>query len=111
MEEKDLRKFLRTPGQDSIWGGKEAVIYFNLLRQRVEEMILDEKDLWVNTICINFNYCEKRKKGDFQNEEYSLAVSLADVLISLQTAFPLPLASVAVYLLKKGILDEWCKCS
>lgn len=105
-----MESYLGNSREDSIYGGEYATEYLKLLRQEIESLIISEIELLKFAICEKYRYCEKRKSGVFQNEDYSLAFGVADALMTHLTSFPLPIASVSAYLVKKGLLDGWCKC-
>ena len=61
-------------------------------------------------ICKDFSYCRKRRTKEFEEEGLLLSVAVADALITFATSLPLPVTSIAVYLVKNKILDRWCDC-
>lgn len=67
-----------------------------------ERVHLLQKDI-TEAVCIK--YCEKRN-----DEGLQVAVTIADALVSLYVEWPLPISYISVFLVKKGLLDKWCKC-
>ena len=71
-------------------------------------------DSWLRGIASDFKYllceqcayCANRNQMDGVN----LAATIADAFLSSAASMPVPLATVAVYLVKKGILDKVCGC-
>lgn len=61
-------------------------------------------------VCVKFAYCDKRRKGDFETEGWTVATGVADALLTHATGFPLPVTTVSVYLVKRRVLDLWCEC-
>jgi hypothetical protein len=57
-------------------------------------------------LCEQYSYCTKRQDMD----GVTLAATIADTLFVTATNIPIPVASIAVYLVKKKILDELCGC-
>jgi hypothetical protein len=57
-------------------------------------------------LCEQYSYCTKRQDMD----GVMLAATIADTLFVSTTNIPIPVASIAVYLVKKKILDELCGC-
>ncbi len=57
-------------------------------------------------LCEQYSYCVKRQDMDGIN----LAATIADALLVSATNIPIPLASIAVYLVRKKVLDELCGC-
>ena len=101
---------VRTSKSASIFGGEVAGYYFEMLRDTVKSMIADEKELLQIAICTNFNYCQKKRDGLFDGEEYSLSLAIADSLIAFAANFPFPVTSITAYLLKTRLLNDWCSC-
>lgn len=106
-----MRRSVNDFQKASIFGGEVAGEYFRRLREFVEDLLGRERDLLAFAACEHFGYCEKKKSGFFNNDEYTLAIALADAMVMYLTGFPLPVTMVATYIIKKGLLDEWCKCS
>ena len=61
-------------------------------------------------LCEECAYCEKRKRKEFQEEGWQLAIAIFDSLTALAIQFPVPLILISVYLLKHHVLDEFCGC-
>jgi hypothetical protein len=72
-------------------------------------------DSWVRGVASDFKYliceqcayCANRQQMDGVN----LAATIADALLSSAAAMPIPLTTIGVYLVKKGILDQLCGCN
>jgi hypothetical protein len=85
---EDMKSNVDGTRGESIFGGEVAAYYFELLRNKVESLIENEKELLRQAVCINFKYCEQRTHGLFDGEEYSLALAIADSLIAYLKNFP-----------------------
>lgn len=59
-------------------------------------------------VCIQWGYCKRRDQ--FSGDGASLAIAVAEVLIVANLAFTMPVTLLAVYLVKKGLLEVWCRC-
>lgn len=93
------------------WGGEFAI----RLKQYLSGSILDYLSAFegtvTNAICTKFDYCKRRKDGTLESEEITIGIAVADALLSAATSFPIPVTMVSAYIVKKGILDRWCKCN
>lgn len=71
----------------------------------------ESRDLLHQKICVEFRYCERRKEGAFEGDEATIAIGVAESLISAAADLGgVPVASLSVYLIKRRILDEFCDC-
>ncbi len=77
------------------------------IEQTFDEWFDQSKEQLFQIICVEWGYCEKRSKPEFQSS-VSFVVAIADFLIAKYTNFPSPLALSAV-LVAKG-LDKLCQC-
>ena len=92
------------------WGGEHANLWMRMLLDRSERVLEQWKDQIYDAVCVKFQYCKRRKDGAFQKEGLLLAIAVADSLLSASLMLPIPLTSVAVYIVKHHILDKWCRC-
>ncbi|MFY9622415.1 MAG: hypothetical protein WAM70_16540 [Pyrinomonadaceae bacterium] len=59
-------------------------------------------------LCIEWDYCEKRSA--FRGEGFQLTLAVADALLAFVTLIPIPVTSLSVYLVRRGVLDKICQC-
>jgi len=45
------------------------------------------------------------------NDDYSIAIALADSFIAYKYQFAFPIATIVAYILKKGLLKTLCECA
>jgi hypothetical protein len=57
-------------------------------------------------VCEEWRYCENRE--NLTSDGMHLAIAIADTLIVMH--LPFPVAAASVYVVKKQLLDRWCKC-
>lgn len=108
---ESMKEIIDNPGSHSVYGGEHAAELYKQLRNKVENLIQEEKEILKEAVCTGLKYCEKRKSGVFENDDYSFAILIADSILTYTTSIPFPVASIAVYLIKKGVLDKWCGCN
>jgi hypothetical protein len=101
----------KTPKSHSIWGGRAAKETLKNYKMAVESKIANFQNQITELVCIKFDYCAKRKRGDFESEEVQLAIAIAELLLTLAAITPVPITMLSVYLVKNGVLDRWCKCN
>ena len=94
----------------SIYGGKKAEYYFELCMSKVKTTLESNKTMICDVVCVEFNYCEKRNSKEFQNEEYQLALGIAEALLVIASQIPFPIVATTAYLLKSKVFDKWCSC-
>ena len=104
LTERDMLE----PYPMSIWGGEYVTKKAMLLVERIDKRIAGIKDVLYRKICVDFNYCEKRRNKEFQTEGFNLGLAVSDALLSAATGFPLPIALVSAYLIKNHFFDELC---
>lgn len=95
---------------ESRYGGEFAIRVRDSLMSIVAAEVNSLHDSLYETVCVGWNYCAKRKEKKFQTEEVTLSIAIADILLSAATQIPLPVTLISVYLVKRGVLDKWCKC-
>ncbi len=66
-----------------------------------------ESDRLKKLICKDWGYCERRKET---GEGLNLAIAVGDCLAAAATLLPIPIASLAVYLVRNRLLDKMCEC-
>jgi hypothetical protein len=98
------------PGTAGLWGGLSAMEIKNYLVSVAAQRITRHRDQIYKVVCKDFGYCKRRREKKFESEGVTLAIGVADALLTAITSFPLPVASVSVYLVKNKILDQWCGC-
>jgi hypothetical protein len=95
----------------NLWGAE----FFNLVREQLvshfRAKVATFHDIIHKAVCIDFGYCDRRRKSDLGLEEYALVLAVADALATAKTGIPLPITTVSVYLVKRQILDKWCCCA
>ncbi|HEX8131058.1 MAG TPA: hypothetical protein VF527_18295 [Pyrinomonadaceae bacterium] len=95
----------------NLYGAEAARRY----KDRVLSWIVGELDQYHDQIhsivCTKSDYCNKRKQKKFEEEGYVIAIAVADALMTVVTGLPVPITLISVYIVKRGILDKWCKCS
>ncbi|VTZ61789.1 hypothetical protein EMEDMD4_310038 [Sinorhizobium medicae] len=55
-------------------------------------------------------YCQLKKERKLSSEGFQLAVSVADALVAARMQIPVPVAQIAVYVVKNHVLDHCCSC-
>jgi hypothetical protein len=84
---------------------------FAMHLRRSKEMYVDS---WLRTVASDFKYllCEQCAYCANRNhmDEVNLAATIADAILSSAAAMPIPVTTIGVYLVKKGILDQVCGC-
>lgn len=80
------------------------------LIRRFEGELYRHQSAIYKAVCVDFRYCDRRRKAEFESEGYSVALGVADALLTAGTGIPLPVTTVSVYLVKKMLLDRWCGC-
>ena len=78
------------------------------LEDAAEASVMRYSDPIRQRLCVEWNYCEKRLA--FRGEGFQLALSVADALLALVTLIPIPVTSLSVYLVRRGLLDKICRC-
>lgn len=98
------------PGQEGIWGGRVAMDIKSYLAATAKKRIEKYRAQICAAVCVQFQYCKRRREKQFETEGVMLALAVADSILTALTSFPLPVTSVSVYLVKTRLLDQWCQC-
>lgn len=98
------------PGVRNLYGTEAAARAKAMSLGWINQKLLEHRDLIHHAACVEFEYCEKRRRGDLEKEGYTLSLAVADALLTFATGFPLPVTLISVYLVKNHILDDWCDC-
>lgn len=93
----------------NLYGGEYLARLSGRLQERVEIRLSAYRSAITDVVCIKTAYCARRLKGDFEKEGWQLATMVADALLALH-GLPFPVTTISVFLIKKGILDQWCGC-
>ena len=78
------------------------------IEDAAEARVMRYSDPIRQTLCIEWDYCEKRLA--FSGEGFQLTLAVADALLALVTLIPIPVTSLSVYLVRRGVLDKICRC-
>jgi hypothetical protein len=98
------------PSEEGIWGGRVAMDIKRYLADTAKKRLEQYRAQICGAVCVQFQYCKRRREKQFETEGVMLALAVADSILAVLTPFPLPVTSVSVYLVKTRLLDQWCQC-
>lgn len=99
-----------TPDTASIWGGERARRELERLLAEIRRYLHERYEMIHHAICVDFEYCRRKKENEFQSDHFTLVIAVADALLPAVTGVPLPITTITVYALRYGVLDNWCAC-
>jgi hypothetical protein len=82
-------------GAESIYGGEFATLFHEILLDQMVNAVEKYSDRIHQKICVDGNYCEKRKTKVFESEGWTVAAALADSLLACAAAIPVPITTVS----------------
>ncbi len=97
--------------KESLFGGEHAIMTAALLVDYIVNNLLTIELTVKLEVCERFEYCKwihKLQKDEPEAWESMLAV--AGWLVGQQLAMAMPVVPLAVLLVKRGVLDQWCEC-
>lgn len=103
-EGKTLRR-----GAANRFGGEHALRVAVMIESWVRAQ-LERFDSAMQELCVRVDYCAKRRSKTFEEDGYAVAIAVGDGLLQIFTQLPLPIVILSVYIIKRGILDEICRC-
>jgi hypothetical protein len=90
------------------FGGEYAMRVASNVSDKVASYVEQFHETVSTAVCLK--YCQLKKKGTLESEGFTVAVAVADALLTVTTSFPVPATMVTTYIIKKGILNRWCTC-
>jgi hypothetical protein len=72
----------------SIRGGETGTRWKELCLGAVQAKLETSRAVVHKAVCIDFQYCQKRRSGQFEEEGVALAMALADSMLNVATGLP-----------------------
>lgn len=79
------------------------------LKEALKQKIDDNREILEDIICVKMRYCSVSKSSPAAMV-LAFVDGVIDAHVGLLASFPIPGVTLAAYLLKVGILDDFCKC-
>ena len=98
-------------GPMSIYGGELAVLANELLMNGLQNELITLKALVTSEICVRLDYCDWSKRlNTFDAGTWAVLVGFVEWLVKDQLKVAFPPVALAVFMVKRHVLDEWCGC-
>jgi hypothetical protein len=78
--------------------------------KKIDRIISENREKLYQIICVQFEYCEKKKSGKLNSDGLSLSINIVDGILMFFSGIPIPLSSLIYYLVKNNLLEKLCRC-
>ena len=98
------------PGTHHLNAGDMAMLAREILMQDLQAHIDATKTAVISEVCLKFAYCQRVKALQSDKEAWGALAMACEWIVESGLGLKVKPLALAVFLVKRGILDRWCDC-